>query len=113
MGEVLMLPANRIFRLRVCSDDLAGALIQKGDSISCERTDNLERGQFGAVQTPYGILLRYFFLEPEGYVRLEPIGPDLATLCLSPHEVRILGRPLSLQRDLRGMNKSGGSDSDA
>jgi SOS-response transcriptional repressor LexA len=113
MSEILMLPANGIFHMRVCSDDLVSALIQKDDFISCERTDRLEQGQFGVIQTPYGILLRYFFLGPEGYVRLEPISSDFATLCLSPHEIKVLGRPLLLQRDLRGMNKSGGSGNDA
>ncbi len=113
MNEVSMLPPNRIFLMRVCSDALVGAFIQKGDYIRCERMDMLERGQFGVVQTPYGILLRFIFFESGGYVRLESVSYDFPTLCLSPQEVQVIGRPLLLLRDLRDLRKSKESDNDA
>src|SRR4051812_47781771 len=111
MNGFLMLPAHRIFIMRVRSDDLKAAHIQKGDFISCEHTDRLEQGQFGVLQTPYGILLRFFF-QTEDYVRLEPVSCDFATLYLSSREVQVIGRPLLLHRDLRDMRKSEVSESD-
>jgi SOS-response transcriptional repressor LexA len=95
--ELAMLPVGASFIVHIDTWSLSGAAIVSGDRLSCERADTLMRGQLGIVRTPYGILPRFVYFEPE-YARLETADHTSPTLCLPLHEVEVIGRPVKLVR---------------
>ncbi|HEX8773701.1 MAG TPA: hypothetical protein VF735_08820 [Pyrinomonadaceae bacterium] len=82
------------------TDDEQG-FFQRGDRIYCTRTNNLLHGETGLVLTPYGYMVRRYYMMPEGFVMLRSLlnSPDL---CLHPSEVEIVGRAYQLVRSLNG-----------
>lgn len=98
--ELSLLPLGSSFIVAITGYSLSGAAIVSGDRLSCERTDALARGALGIVRTPYGILPRFVYFEPD-YVRLETADGSYPTLCLPAHEVEIIGRPVKLVRRFR------------
>lgn len=93
------------FTHRVFDESLKGEGIRYADRLYCERADTLPAGELGIVETPYGTMARYVTLAPEGFYKLEAANPYYPTLCLSPADVRITGRVVTLLRDLRGARR--------
>jgi hypothetical protein len=102
VSRLLAMPEGASFRLEVCSDQLAGIHIRKGDMLRMRRADSLRSGELAAVVTPYGLMIRRYRLDPHGFVRLESDDPHNPILCLAVSDVEIVGRVVSLKRDLRG-----------
>ncbi len=91
------LPARAKFRIEVRDFSLAGAGIVSGDRVVCERVDVVTRGTLAAVATPYGLLLRFVYVERH-YTQLEAGDSKFPSLCLSHAEARVVGRPVKLVR---------------
>lgn len=96
------------FTHRVFGDALRGEGINHLDRLYCERASELAAGELGIVSTPYGVLARFVTLtqtDAGDFVKLEAANPNTLTLCLSPDDVQIMGRVVTLLRDLRGARR--------
>lgn len=92
---------------RVFGDALRGLGIHHSDRLYCEAASHVESDQLALVDTPYGLLPRFVTFAPEGFVKLEAANANTPTLCLHPNEVQIIGRVVTLLRDVRGVRREG------
>jgi hypothetical protein len=102
--ELTLLPVGDSFVACQLSDALKGEGIKHSDHLHCQRVNKVESGSLAIVNTPYGLMVRRYFVDVN-YIRLEAANPQVPTLCLAPQQVHIIGRPYKLMRDLRDENE--------
>lgn len=101
--RLTLLSAGEFFLASNLTDALEGDGILHSDLLHCERVNKVKPGSLAIVNTPFGLMLRYYFLEENengSFVRLQTANPAFPVLCLAPQIVHIVGRPYRLERDV-------------
>lgn len=98
--ELIIIPCGEQFIASVACESMSGAGIHAGDRLKCERAGDAEQGKLAIVRTPYGVMLRFYYLQPD-YTMLESGNPHYPTLILPHAEAEVIGRPVKLERVLR------------
>ena len=83
---------------QIGDDALIELDIQRGDLLLVEKTSQVIKGELAMVKTRDGTLVRFYFPEPNGWVRLEPCNPDYSTRWYTASEVSLFGRVVKLER---------------
>jgi phage repressor protein C with HTH and peptisase S24 domain len=84
-------PNVRLVCAEICGDSLHEALIADGDMAVIELTHEARDGELVAALTPQGILVKYLYREPRGWVRLESRNAAYEPHRFKVGEVRIQG----------------------
>lgn len=107
--QLTSLPLGAAITVRTWGDSLTGAGILNGDTLRICRADTVNAGELAAIYTPYGLMVRLYAPHHLGFVELRPANSDYPTLCLHPNDIEIVGRVVSVKRDLRGATVKGGA----
>jgi repressor LexA len=94
---------NEVFALRVKGDSMIDAMIQDGDVVILRRAESARNGEMVAVwlDDRNETTLKYFYLENDGRVRLQPAHPTMEPIYVPAQHCHVQGRVLSVMRMLR------------
>jgi hypothetical protein len=103
--EMLPVPGvtdNELAGFIVGGNMLEGAYICDGDLITVHLTSKVANNDLVIAQ-PRGCapVVKFFYREPTGRIRLEARHPDCLPLYYAPDEIRIIGRVHRVTRDLK------------
>ncbi len=95
-------PENELAGFIVGGNMLEGAYICDGDLITVHLTNKVANNDLVIAQ-PRGCapVVKFFYREPTGRIRLEARHPDCLPLHYAPDEIRIIGRVHRVSRDLK------------
>lgn len=95
MGSTAVAPAGRIGYIELCDSSLAGSGIRKGDLALIDLMAQPEDGDLAAVIFCGQVLVRYFYREAEGRVRLEARNLRHPTIRTPLIDLIVIGRVLT------------------
>ena len=97
-----MLPSRTddIFALRVDGDSMIGDMINDGDIVIMEKTEDVADGKMAAVWVEDdGTTLKRIYREPKtNEIRLQPSNPTMAAIMKPVNDVRVQGKVLMVLR---------------
>jgi len=102
LTEDIIKGKSQVFALKVKGNSMVDALVDDGDIVVLEQTNNVQDGQMVAawLKEKEETTLKRFYREAD-HIRLQPCNAQMSPLCVHPDSVEIQGRVVAVLRQIR------------